>query len=440
MRRHPRLSLAPGKPPRGLLCGLLALVLVGCGGKEPERMENLPRHEQRVDAARRIMADFASRTGLTSDAREQRYLWTDAFAVCNFLGLARATGDDAQLKLALHLVDRVHHVLGRHREDDPRTGWLSGLDEAGAKEHPTLGGLRIGKPLRERPVDEPLDQGLEWDRDGQYFHYLTRWMHALDLVTRHTGEPRFNLWARELAETARRAFVYKPPGAGGPRMYWKMSVDLTRPLVPSMGHHDPLDGYVTCLQLHATAASLRPPAAGPALAGEMRAFDAMVQGRDWTTSDPLGLGGLLLDAFRLDQLQVQGAIDASDLVKDLLGAALEGLRQYVREGELDRPASVRLAFRELGLATGLRAVERMVRDADGPPGKLRHDDVTRRRLEDLAAFIPLAGRIVLFWLAPENRRADTWTEHLNINEVMLATALVPGGCLRLPAVETDSLH
>lgn len=29
------------------------------------------------------------------------------------------------------------------------------------------------------------------------------------------------------------------------RMYWKMSVDLSRPQVPSMGHHDPLDGYIS---------------------------------------------------------------------------------------------------------------------------------------------------------------------------------------------------
>ncbi len=28
-------------------------------------------------------------------------------------------------------------------------------------------------------------------------------------------------------------------------MYWKMSIDLTRPLVSSMGQHDPLDGFIT---------------------------------------------------------------------------------------------------------------------------------------------------------------------------------------------------
>ena len=63
----------------------------------------------------------------------RRYLWTDAFAVCNFLGLARATGDERYTELALRLVDQVHHVLGRHRADDARTGWISGLDARRAR-------------------------------------------------------------------------------------------------------------------------------------------------------------------------------------------------------------------------------------------------------------------------------------------------------------------
>src|SRR5512140_3515204 len=168
------------------------------------------------------MEGFAARTGLTSDAPDRRYLWTDAFAVCNFLGLGE-TG------LALRLIDRVHHTLGRHRPDDPRTGGISGLSVAEGEAHPTRGGLRIGKPLPERGAREPFDERREWDRDGQYFHYLTRWMHALDSAARATGQPRLNLWARELMDTAFAAF------ASGKRMVWKKSIDLTRALVPSMG-------------------------------------------------------------------------------------------------------------------------------------------------------------------------------------------------------------
>jgi hypothetical protein len=79
---------------------------------------------------REIMMEFASLTGL-SPALEvpRRYLWTDAFAVCNFLELYRQTGDEEYKHLSLRLVDQVHNTLGRHRKDDRRTGWISGLSE-----------------------------------------------------------------------------------------------------------------------------------------------------------------------------------------------------------------------------------------------------------------------------------------------------------------------
>ena len=50
---------------------------------------------------------------------------------------------------------------------------------------------------------------MEWDRDGQYFHYLTKWMHVLHRVARETGENRYHRWAIELAMTAHDAFTYK---------------------------------------------------------------------------------------------------------------------------------------------------------------------------------------------------------------------------------------
>ena len=155
---------------------------------------------KRIALVSEIMMHFAERTGLAGPgSAPRRYLWTDAFAVCNFLELGRQTGDSRYEELARRLVDQVHHVLGRHRGDDGRHGWLSGLDDREGEEHPTRGGLRIGKPLSERRPDEPLDEPLEWERDGQYYHYLTKWMLALNRLGRQSGTDLYNRWAMELA-------------------------------------------------------------------------------------------------------------------------------------------------------------------------------------------------------------------------------------------------
>lgn len=369
-----------------------------------------------TDQAVELMQRFAARTGVSAPSPPERYLWTDAFAVCTFLGLARTTGESRYTDLALRLVDQVHHVLGRHRADDRRAGWISGLDEAQGEAHPTAGGLRIGKPLAERAADEPLDERLEWERDGQYFHYLTKWMHALDLVARSTGQPRFNQWARELACAAHRAFAYVPRAGGRRRMYWKVSIDLSRPLVRSMGQHDPLDGLVTCLQLQAGA---QPE---PGLDAAIADFTAMLEPRGLATADPLGIGGLLTDAYRLAQLEPQGGAHWA-LVELLLDAALVGLEDYRNQPDLHLPAARRLAFRELGLAIGLAALER---DAwrQAPRG-------ARDRIDLLVRHLPVRREIERFWLQPEHRVTEPWREHANINDVMLATSLRPEGYLTL---------
>jgi hypothetical protein len=362
--------------------------------------------------ARELMMAFADRTGLISGRPPTRYLWTDAFAVCNFLSLGAPT-------LALQLVDQVHRTLGQHRVDGPARGRLSGLDDQQAKAHPTVAGLRIGKMLPERRVGEPYDEQFEWDRDGQYFHYLTKWMHALDQVSRWTGHARFNVWARELAVAAHRAFTYGP--TRGPadqrRMYWKMSVDLSHPLVASMGHHDPLDGYITCVELDAAAARMSISDDGPGLADEAADFAAMIPD-DLSTTDPLGLGGLLTDAWRLEQLMAAGAIKDRVLSSRLLDAALAGLARFDPD-ELAWPASSRLAFRELGLAIGLAGLPLLAAGA------------VAARHGELARLEPLRSEIEAFWLRSAHQTSATWVDHRDINEVMLATSLVSSGYVTL---------
>ena len=377
------------------------------------------------------MMRFAERTGLTSDQLPQRYRWTDAFAVCNFLGLSRGTGEERYRSLALQLVDQVHHTLGQHRTDDQRSGWISGLSARAGEAQPTRGGLRIGKKLPERAPHEPLDERLEWDRDGQYFHYLTKWMHALDQTTRATGEPAFNTWARQLAKTAYAAFTHRPPWGGAPRMYWKMSIDLSRPLVPSMGQHDPLDGHITAVQLQSGASAMTESIPGPDIRSEIRQFAGMIAWDSLATADPLGIGGLLTDAARVQQLTGRGAFPGDDLLERLLTAALTGLEHYARQAEFRQPATHRLAFRELGLSIGLHAVVLMQEAVKDQPERFPRDSMVVRRLEALMRYAALRREIEAFWRQPENQRASTWLEHRDINEVMLATSLAPQGFLTL---------
>lgn len=319
----------------------------------------------------RLMMKFSDDTGLTSSKPPRRYLWTDSFAVCNFLGLFQITGEKEFQNLAFQLVDQVHETLGKHREDDDRSGWL------GSKNHPTMNGLRIGKPLPERKPNDPFDPNLEWERDGQYFHYLTKWMHALYRVYQVVQAEKYLTWAIDLAQASTR-FI------NNNRMYWKMNIALTDPLVPSMGQHDPIDGYITFKVLETVS--------DVDLGVALKKLERMIQQGSFVTNDPLGIGGLLFDAYRLAQMSID-----SEKKERLITAALIGL-EYFR-------LSHGLAFRELGLAIGLQATKKM------------------RVIEE---HWPLIDKINNYWL-----KHSTWTEHTDINQVMLATSLAPEGFLSL---------
>jgi len=376
----------------------------------------MTRENQAIDSAGEIMLDFARLTGLEPEGSPpRRYLWTAAFAVCNFLELHRRTGEALWRELALRLVGQVHRVLGRHRPDGSRGGWLSGLDEEEGALHPTAGGLRIGKRLEEQQPGEPVDERLEWDRDGQYYHYLTKWMHALHRVSRLTGEESYLSWAIELAQAAHAGFAYAPIPGGARRLHWKMSCDLSRPQVPSMGQHDPLNGLVTCCEL-ATAAREHPEARLPGLEAEIGELALICRGRQWETDDALGIGGLLCDASRIAQLMSRGYRELPRL-DQMAEAALSGLDFLSAGNLLELPGRYRLAFRELGLAIGLKAIGLL-------PPRLAEETLGARR-PALARYLPLAEGIERFWLEGSSQGAGSGQEHREINMVMLATSLAP---------------
>lgn len=376
----------------------------------------------KIQLAIKLMKEFADSTGLTAQGPPRRYLWTDAFAVCTFLGLYRETNDRAYLELANKLVDQVHQVLGKYRVDDPRRGWISGLSEQEGERHPTCGGLRIGKTLNERRPNEPLNQRLEWERDGQYYHYLTKWMHALHSMWRETGDDRYQMWAVELAVAAQRAFTRKSVPGVPKRMVWKMSIDLSRELVSSMGQHDPLDGLVTCLELQSPESGDAKTDSG--LESAIAELTEISSHGDWVTEDPLGIGGLLDDASRLAQIVFNRGVEQRALLRRILIATRSSLAAISWSPLLINPAERRLAFRELGLSIGFHGLERVT-------GIVERDAELGEIAGNLLADRHFAMEIQDFWSNELHRSNNTWLDHRDINSVMLAASLVPQGYLQV---------
>lgn len=383
-----------------------------------------------LDSVKEIMLDFASSTGLEPvRSNPRRYLWTDAFAVCNFLEIFRQTDDKTYLNLAFQLINQVHHTLGKHRKDDARSGWISGLNEGEGELHPTKGGLRIGKLLPERKQDEQFDERLEWDQDGQYYHYLTKWMHALNRVSQVSGNPSYLRWAIELAQEVHAKFTYIPSSGGQKRMYWKMSVDLTYPLVSAMGQHDPLDGFITYSELQAAAGNFEQLSEFD-LSAEINDMVSICKGQSMVTTDSLGIGGLLSDASRTAQLMIHG-FSYMKLLEAIVDSSLPGIGSFAAGNSLDLPADYRLAFRELGLSIGLKGAEKLIGLIKEHPDLFDRKNSLQEQVESLVRYKPLGESIDQFWMNDKNRKHSSWTDHQDINMVMLATSLAPDEFLKI---------
>lgn len=188
---------------------------------------------------------------------------------------------DKYLVLARRLVETVHDVLGRTRDGKAR---LPGASD----ETPLAGGLRIGK----------LDE-LGMDGDGQYHHYLTIWMFALNRLSLATGDPTYNSQAITLAKAIHPRFFVNRQSTR-PRMVWKMSMDLSIALVSSEGNLDPIDGYVVYRLLQASAMQMNKHPTGPEGGGQGQAvLDEEIadykrvmerKGEHFVSADPLDLG------------------------------------------------------------------------------------------------------------------------------------------------------
>lgn len=365
--------------------------------------------DERITQARKLLDDFSNRTGITGNEGDssRRYLWTDAFAVQACFGIARIFENEEYKIRALKLIDLVHEHLGRHHPDDPRKGWISGLSEEEGKLRPTRGGLRIGKRLPERRTDESYNSQLEWERDGQYFHYITRWITALLQARVETGEERYVIWAIELMLAAGKFLFQNDSGTG---IYWKMDTELSRPLVASMGAHDPLEGLICAKSIQQAL-----PEKASKLDSFVQQFEQLCSGREWSTSDSLGIGGLLLNTLHA-ALLVPGSQKLIPDVKPkkLFEESLFSLKMFSSCFSENQIVNRRLAFRECGLSLGLRALY-------GMRNKITAPHLPINKLEE---YLYISQQIEDFWHLPENQQSQTWQSHMDINEISLASSLV----------------
>lgn len=125
---------------------------------------------------------------------------------------------------------------------------------------------------------------------------------------------------------------------------------------------------------------------------------------------------------RLAELVARHGVDRRELLARVTADARASVEAVAASRVLDLPADHRLAFRELGLAIGLRAAAVV---AARPPGALGRS--LHAPLANLRRHLPLAERTEAFWSDPAPRHGLTWQEHRDIDDVMLASLIAAAG-------------
>jgi hypothetical protein len=192
-----------------------------------------------------------------------------------------------------------------------------------------------------------------------------------------------------------------------------------------------LDGFITFREVKSAMADLSVATEMSKITTAIASLSPLFQHRDWTTDDPLGLGGLLFDACRLCQLLDPNSHSDVDLLEALLYSCSYGLISFVRTGHLASPATNRLAFRELGLAIGLKAVSAIAHVIEKSRSHFQNRGDLSRSINLLQRHVSIGDEIISAWQAHAEHQAKSWRAHQDINEVMLATALIPNTFLSI---------
>jgi hypothetical protein len=198
-------------------------------------------------------------------------------------------------------------------------------------------------------------------------------------------------------------------------------------LVPSTCPHDPLDAWITYLELRATGSPAERDGELDALDAEIAEAAELSRGMSWATDDPLGAGALLIAGYRLYHLEARHGLAVQELCARVFEAAATSASAVVGGRVLRGSAEARLAFRELGFSIGLHAIERMRADFVAHRDPHLDDAIAR-----IAEHTHLARELDAFWSDPRHRETYVWRDHADINGVMLATSLAPDGYLGPP--------
>jgi hypothetical protein len=98
---------------------------------------------------------------------------------------------------------------------------------------------------------------------------------------------------------------------------------------------------------------------------------------------------------------------------------------------LQMPVDYRLAFRELGLSIGLKAVKRLNVLVAEKPDLFKKWSSLNKCMGMLMQYTRLSEVVESFWCEPTNREVKSWVDHRDINSVMLATSLAVDGFLTI---------
>ena len=215
------------------------------------------------------------------------------------------------------------------------------------------GGLRIGK----------AEQGLE---PGIYLHYITKWVYSLIVASKHLKNPKYLYLACQLMLTLCEKNINTRTD-GSTYYPKKMDVFLLSPIQTSEISHDPLDVFITLSTLIINLKHLKPKQT-PTIKLYIKMLTSMLENnipkvieyidnpKILHTSDPLGIGFLLVSCLKIRLIIKYNIIDTKLLYK-LYEIVLKQSRISLNKLRFNKHSINNDAYRWYGLCIGLEAIK-----------------------------------------------------------------------------------